>query len=146
MSKFRAKRLQRDRTTTTKDGTITTEEFGTVLRRLGQKPTQAQLQLMVEEFEKNKNVKIDVQEFCDLMVNKADDYALSLKDIESAFKEFDKDRSGFIEVDELRDLMMNLVGKKLTKQEIQAMMQLADINKDGKIDYDEFVTMMMNEY
>ena len=142
MSKFRAKRLQRDRTTTTKDGTITTEEFGTVLRRLGQKPTQAQLQLMVEEFEKNKNVKIDVQEFCDLMVNKADDYALSLKDIESAFKEFDKDRSGFIEVDELQDLMMNL-GEKLTREEVQAMMKLADINKDGKIDYHEFVNMMM---
>ena len=97
---------------------------------------------MVEEFDKNKNGTIDFQEFCDLMVNKAGDCTLSLQDVRDAFIVFDKDRSGFIEVDELQDLMMNL-GEKLTREEVQAMMKLADINKDGKIDYHEFVNMMM---
>ena len=124
------------------DGTITSKEFGSVMRSLGQNPSQAQLQVMIEEFDKNKNGKIDFLEFCEIMVKKAGDYTMSLKDVENAFKVFDKDGSGFIEIDELRDLMMNL-GEKLTEEEIQAMMQFADIDKDGKIDYHEFVIMMM---
>ena len=124
------------------DGTITSKEFGSVMRSLGQNPSQAQLQVMIEEFDKNNNGKIDFLEFCEIMVKKAGDYTMSLKDVENAFKVFDKDGSGFIEIDELRDLMMNL-GEKLTEEEIQAMMQFADIDKDGKIDYHEFVIMMM---
>ena len=37
------------------DGTITTEELGTVMRSLGQNPTEAELQDMVNELDTNGN-------------------------------------------------------------------------------------------
>ena len=37
------------------DGTITTEEVGTVMRSLGQNPTEAELQDMVNELDTNGN-------------------------------------------------------------------------------------------
>ena len=52
----------------------------------------------------------------------------------SAFRVFDKDGNGFISADELRYVMTNL-GEKLTDQEVAEMIQEADINGDGLVDY-----------
>ena len=124
------------------DGTITTKEFVTVMKSLGQNPSKAQIQNMIHEFDKNRNGRIEFHEFCDLMAKRGADFTMSFQDLENAFKAFDKDGSGFIEPNELRDLMRKL-GEKLTDDDIKAMMQLADTNKDGKIDYNEFVKIMM---
>ena len=49
------------------DGTITIEELGTVLRMLGQTPTEAELQDMINEVDADGNGAIDFPEFCDLV-------------------------------------------------------------------------------
>ena len=41
------------------DGTITTKELGTVMRSLGQNPTEAELQDMVAEVDADQNGTID---------------------------------------------------------------------------------------
>ena len=45
------------------DGTITTKELGTVMRVLGQNPTSAELQEMVNEFDNDGSGSIDFTEF-----------------------------------------------------------------------------------
>ena len=52
----------------------------------------------------------------------------------AAFRVFDRDGDGFISAAELKFTMMNL-GEDLTQQEIDDMMTNADINGDGKVDY-----------
>ena len=37
------------------------------------------------------------------------------------------------------------LGENLTKEELTAMMHEADLDGDGKIDFDEFVVMMRNK-
>ena len=69
--------------------------------------------------------------FQSLMNNKADNLTISTLDVENAFNDFDKDSSGFIETDELRHMMHNL-GEKLTEEEVQNMLQIADIDGDWK--------------
>ena len=48
---------------------------------------------------------------------------------------FDKDGNGMISAVELRHVMMNL-GEKLTDEEIDQMIQEADADGDGNINYE----------
>ena len=48
---------------------------------------------------------------------------------------FDRDGNGYIDENELRHVLTNL-GERLTDAEVHEMMLEADINNDGKIDYD----------
>ena len=55
------------------DGTITTKELGTVMRSLGQNPTEAELQDMINEVDADGNGTIDFLEFLSLMARKMRD-------------------------------------------------------------------------
>ncbi|XP_059453089.1 calmodulin-like [Corylus avellana] len=52
------------------DGCITTKELGTVMRSLGQNPTEAELQDMINEVDADQNGTIDFSEFLNLMARK----------------------------------------------------------------------------
>lgn len=51
-------------------GCITTKELGTVMRSLGQNPTEAELQDMINEVDADQNGTIDFSEFLNLMARK----------------------------------------------------------------------------
>ena len=89
------------------DGTITTRELGTVMRSLGQNPTEAELQDMINEVDADGNGTIDFPEFLTMMARKMKDTD-SEEEIKEAFKVFDKDGNGFISAAELRHVMTNL--------------------------------------
>ena len=65
------------------------------------------------------------------------------EEIRAAFKVFDMDGNGFISEDELRQTLSNL-GEHLSDRELRAMMNQADLNHDGQIDYNEFSRMLLN--
>ncbi|DBA75242.1 TPA: hypothetical protein ACH3X1_010533 [Trebouxia sp. C0004] len=123
------------------DGTITTKELGTVMRSLGQNPTEAELQDMINEVDADGNGTIDFPEFLNLMARKMKD-SDSEEELREAFKVFDKDGNGFISAAELRHVMTNL-GEKLTDEEVDEMIREADVDGDGQVNYEEFVKMMM---
>ena len=89
------------------DGTITTRELGTVIRSLGQNPTEAELQEMINEVDADGNGTIDFPEFLTMMARKMKDTD-SEEEIKEAFKVFDKDGNGYISAAELRHVMTNL--------------------------------------
>ncbi|CAL9170672.1 calmodulin-3-like [Musa acuminata AAA Group] len=123
------------------DGCITTKELGTVMRSLGQNPTEAELQDMINEVDADGNGTIDFPEFLNLMARKMKDTD-SEEELKEAFRVFDKDQNGFISAAELRHVMTNL-GEKLTDEEVDEMIREADVDGDGQINYDEFVKVMM---
>ena len=124
-------------------GTITTKELGTVMRSLGQNPTEAELADMINEVDADGNGNIDFPEFLTMMARKMKDTD-SEEEILEAFKVFDKDGNGFISAAELRHIMTNL-GEKLTDEEVDEMIREADVDGDGQINYEEFVKMMMSK-
>ncbi|PKU71843.1 calmodulin-1-like [Dendrobium catenatum] len=121
------------------DGFITSEELGTVMRSLGQNPTEVQLQNMISECDADKNNAIDFPEFLNLMTSKTN---VTEKGLRDAFNMFDKDQDGFISAAELGQVMANL-GQKLTDEELNEMISQIDLDGDGQISYDEFVVKMM---
>ncbi|KNE55575.1 calmodulin [Allomyces macrogynus ATCC 38327] len=125
------------------DGTITTKELGTVMRSLGQNPTEAELQDMINEVDADGNGTIDFPEFLTMMARKMKD-SDSEEEIKEAFKVFDKDGNGYISAAELRHVMTNL-GEKLSEDEVDEMIREADVDGDGQINYEEFVKMMMSK-
>jgi len=123
------------------DGTIGVGQLGTVMRALGQNPTDAEIQDMVNEVDADGNGTIEFPEFLTLMARKMKDTD-SEEDIMEAFKLFDKDGNGCISASELRHVMTNL-GEKLDDEEVDEMVREADIDGNGQINYEEFVKMMM---
>ncbi|XP_076057376.1 calmodulin-alpha isoform X2 [Oratosquilla oratoria] len=120
------------------DGTITTKELGTVMRSLGQNPTEAELQDMINEVDADGNGTIDFPEFLTMMARKMKDTD-SEEEIREAFRVFDKDGNGFISAAELRHVMTNL-GEKLTDEEVDEMIREADIDGDGQVNYEDPAT------
>ncbi|XP_067647520.1 calmodulin-like [Eurosta solidaginis] len=125
------------------DGMITVKELGTVMRSLGQNPTEGELQDMINEVDADGSGTIDFPEFLSLMARKVKDMD-SEEEIREAFKVFDRDGNGFISAAELRYVMTNL-GEKLTDEEVDEMIREVDMDGDGQINYEEFVVMMTSK-
>ena len=55
---------------------------------------------------------------------------------------FDRNRDGYIDMKELKKVTQ-MLGTMLTKEEIEDFMAEADKDGNGKLDYDEFVKMLL---
>ena len=61
-----------------------------------------------------------------------------------AFQVYDIDGDGFISPAELRNVMPSFeVGQPLTDEKVAEIFSKADIDKDGNINYEEFVELLM---
>merc|ERR1712142_103639 len=121
-------------------GVIRAKLLGSVLRKLGQNPTEADLQDMINEVDKDGTGFIEFPQFLYMMAKKENDEDAE-EEIREAFKVFDGDGNGFINRMELRHVMMNL-GEKMTEEECDALVDEADVDGDGCINYEEFYGMM----
>ena len=63
------------------------------------------------------------------------------KEYQDAFEMFDKDKDGAITARELGN-MMRSIWQNPTDEEVMAMIKEVDLNSDGKIELDEFMTLM----
>ena len=123
-------------------GTITPNELAEVMKSLGQKPTKERLAAMVNEIDADGDGEIDFAEFLTMMLRQMNDGDPE-KELRDVFAVFDKDQSGTISAGELKSVM-RIVGEKLTEQEIEDAIRLADTTGDGEVDYDEFVSFVLS--
>merc|ERR1712010_280729 len=122
------------------EGSCTSSQVGPILRTFGQNPAEAEIQDMVNQVDKDGSGMIDFPEFLSMMSLKQESENAE-DEIREAFQVFDGDGNGFINRQELACVMGNL-GETLTQEEIQGMIDQADIDGDGCINYEEFYTMM----
>jgi calmodulin len=75
------------------DGTITTSELGTALRNLGQNPTEAELQQVILELDRDKNGTIEFDELMEL-ITKNTNRIDPQNECREIFELFDRHQSG----------------------------------------------------
>ncbi|KDP36877.1 hypothetical protein JCGZ_08168 [Jatropha curcas] len=121
-----------------RSGTITYEELKAGLARLGSKLTEAEIKQLMDAADVDNSGTIDYVEFIAATMHR---HKLEKEEhLYRAFQYFDKDNSGFITRDELREAMAQYgMGDEATIDEI---IDDVDTNKDGLINYEEFVEMM----
>uniref|UniRef100_A0A0A9Z696 Calmodulin n=1 Tax=Lygus hesperus TaxID=30085 RepID=A0A0A9Z696_LYGHE len=125
------------------DGAITIAELGVVMRSLGQRPTETELRDMVNGVDQDGNGSIEFNEFLQMMSKKMKG-AEGEDELREAFRVFDKNNDGLISNSELRHVMTNL-GEKLSDEEVDDMIKEADIDGDGMVNYEEFVTILTSK-
>ncbi|XP_055631343.1 calcium-binding protein E63-1 isoform X2 [Toxorhynchites rutilus septentrionalis] len=64
------------------------------------------------------------------------------QDLVAAFRVFDRDGNGYITRDELKSAM-DMIGENVTEYQLNEMLELADADKDGKINYEEFARLLL---
>ena len=126
-----------------RDGAINNKELGTVMRNLGQNPSEEELKQMIKEIDLDGNGVIDFNEFLYLMVKKMNGNDTE-EELLEAFKVFDRDGDGYVTSHELRSVMTSLC-EGTTQEEVEEMIKEADIDGDGQVDYQEFVKMMISK-
>ena len=109
------------------DGTITTKELSTVMRSLGQNPTDAEVQDIINEVDVDGSGSMEFPEFCVMMVKKMSESDTE-NEVREAYRVFDKEREGFITRAELR-MIFAALPERLSAEEIDEMLEAAD--EDG---------------
>lgn len=123
---------------TDKSGTITYEELKTGLARLGSRLSEAEVKQLMEAADVDGNGTIDYIEFISATMHR---YRLERDEhLYKAFQYFDKDNSGYITRDEL-EIAMKEYGMG-DEASIKEVISEVDTDNDGRINYDEFCTMM----
>lgn len=125
------------------DGTIDQEELGDVFRSLGQHYTEAELHEMMAEIDSDQSGSIEFSEFLQLMRRRMRDTDTEEEMVE-AFKVFDRDSDGFISFIELK-LVMQQIGEYKDDSQIQEIIAAGDRDNDGKLNFDEFIRMMIGD-
>jgi len=106
-------------------------------------PTCDELNTIMAEVDVDHNGKVDLREFIVMMYNQVgitDD----MEEMRIAFRFFDKNGDGQISKEELRSCILRY-GERFVDEDLEEMMKNADLDRNGFIDFSEFVEMLTLE-
>ncbi|KAF9091551.1 hypothetical protein BGX23_005062 [Mortierella sp. AD031] len=126
------------------NGTIESDSLGDLLRALGQNPTQAQVRDLIAEADPSGTRVINFDTFLKVLM-RPDGFkpAGTYHEFINGFKVFDKENDGCITVGELRSVLTNL-GEKLSDAEVDELLKGVEVDKSGKVHYEDFVKMILS--
>jgi len=123
-------------------GVIDANALKVVLRALGFEPRKEEVKAMIASAEgPNKSTGlIDFNEFLELLLVKMSEKDTK-EDAMRAFRQFDMDHQGRISFANLQAVAREL-GETMTNEEIEEMIEEADLDKDGYINEEEFLRIL----
>lgn len=121
-------------------GKINTKELKVAIRAMGFEPKKEEIRSMLAEVDGGKNGKLSYEEFAKLIAMKVSERD-SNQDLVKSFRMFDETGKGAIDFETLLNVAEDL-GEEITEEQVQEMIDEADLNGDGDVDEEEFVKML----
>ncbi|KAJ2726815.1 myosin II light chain [Coemansia sp. Benny D115] len=124
-------------------GSIPPSSLGTLLRALGQNPTEAEVQELIGDVDgSDENKSISFNSFVEIVMRPGGfdsaNSESSFNEFVQAFQVFDREGNGFISAGELRYVLTSL-GEALTDAEVDELLKGVPMDKHGNINYEDFV-------
>ena len=134
-------------------GEIEIEELANLLKsmRIKLQLSESKIDKALKQIDKDGDGTVDIPELrriIELYDTEGIIYkALSQRSkIRKDFERYDSDNSGFITKDELVEVVNERTGVIVSEKQLKRMMDDCDDNDDGKIDYEEFCTLMTKSF
>jgi len=125
---------------TERSGFVTIRQLGGVMRALGEILTEAEIYNLANETDLDFGGQVQFKDFLYVMSKRLEEQN-SLVSLKQAFKIFDRNEVNSFTILDIRAVMTNL-GEKMSDSDLQEMFQDIDMDKDGKISFNEFVAAM----
>lgn len=126
-----------------KDGNILTSDLGDVMRIVGAAPSEEEIDQIIEEIESNGDNLVNFETFLKIFENQLQNQD-SEEDIINEFKKLDNNGNGTINENDLRKLMSNYENA-LSENEIEQILEEANVDEDGNIDYIRFTQVLLGK-
>lgn len=124
------------------DGRVNAAEIKHMLDNLGILLNDAMIQQLVVQASGRDDGLISEDEFLAWMAAQTGIKDDVMEDLLAAFRVFDKDANGFITRDELK-MAMEMIGEPVSEAQLDSMIRATDTDNDGRINYEEFVTILL---
>lgn len=124
------------------NGEITLAELKEVIKDQGLKITDKELEKIMKNFGLQETDTIGFSEFLAAAMDQK--LYQNREVLWAAFSHFDTDKAGYITANNIREAMKR-VGRKLTADEINAMIAEVEKRKDDRITFEEFCALMKME-
>ena len=124
-----------------KDTKITTKELGDCLRVCGAAPSQQDLEMIIQSLEENGDDDITFEKFL-VLLEKLLQNQDTEEDIINEFKKMDRLNNGTISEEDLRNLMSNYENA-LSQEEIEDIIQEANVDRNGYINIERFTKVLL---
>merc|ERR1712141_198399 len=122
------------------------DDLDDILRAMGFRPSKEELKEILEEIDEDGSGEIEFEEFTQLcakfLVEEPDEDTMKAE-LKEAFRVYDKEANGFITTDTLREIISEL-DTRLTKEDLDGIIEEIDEDGSGTMDFDEFCAMMMS--
>lgn len=123
---------------TNNDGILTKEELINGFHKTNILITESELETLLASLDSNNNGQFDYSEFVGAVIDKTK--LVSEDRVKRVFDYFDRDGDGSISVSEFKEVFS---GNQIVEEKVwEDLVALADKDKNGKIDYEEFKSIM----
>ena len=122
-------------------GMISPNELEESIRAMGKDITANEIKKIIGNVDYQENGKINYSEFLAATISART--VITTEMLWALFKHFDTDNSGFISPANIQE-SLEKSGKRISEAEINHILKEHDIEKNGKISFDEFKAMMSN--
>nr|XP_039266723.1 calcium-dependent protein kinase 3-like isoform X2 [Styela clava] len=121
--------------------TMDLSELNMALRALGYNASEKDVHDLASLMDVDGDMSMDFSEFCMIVEYMREEKGME-EELRDAFRSIDTNGCGYVTAEELLDLLMTQ-GNTMSLKEASELIRFVDKNGDGKLDYEEFMRIIL---